>query len=154
MDNKDAWKDSRNLEIECPCNHIEHGEIDDCRDCPYIEDDLMFSPIDAWKDSRNLDVEPTLKEKQLQIIEHYGEDHQLDKLIEECAELVQAICKWKQNYLEDDAIDYLDHLVEEIADVENIIEQYKLTNNYINQEVESWKGIKIDRQLERIKEEK
>lgn len=92
----------------------------------------------------------TLEEKQLEIITHYGEEHQLDKLIEECGELVQAICKWKQNYMEDDAIDYLNRMIEEMADVKNLIEQYELNNNYVKQEVEDWKKIKIERQLERM----
>ena len=34
-----------------------------------------------------------LEVKQLSIINHYGIDHQLIKLAEECAELIQAILK-------------------------------------------------------------
>ena len=106
---------------------------------------------ELWKETLDLEAPLTIREKKLEIIRHYGEEHQLDKLIEECSELIQAICKWKQNCKEDDAIDYLTDLLEELADVENIIEQYKLTDGYVNQEVESWKGIKIERQLERIR---
>ena len=28
-----------NQEIECPCDHIVEGEIDDCTECPYAEED-------------------------------------------------------------------------------------------------------------------
>ena len=94
-----------------------------------------------------------MKNKQLEIIRHYGEDHQLDKLIEECSELIQAICKWKQNYLEIDSIDYLDNMLEEMADVKNVIEQFELTDEYIKEEIKRWKMEKVDRQLERIREE-
>lgn len=107
----------------------------------FQEGELMDNK-ELWKETLDLEAPLTIKEKQLEIITHYGDNHQLDKLIEECSELIQAVCKWKQNYKTDDAIDYLTDLLAEIADVENIIDQYKLMDNYINQEVENWKEIK------------
>ena len=59
-----------------------------------------------------------VQRKQIRIMDHYGEDRQLEKLVEECAELIQAIIKSK-------TID--DNVVEEMADVKNLLEQFELT---------------------------
>ena len=32
-----------------------------------------------------------IQKKQIKIMDHYGEDRQLEKLVEECAELIKAI---------------------------------------------------------------
>ena len=75
----------------------------------------------------------TTEQKQIKIIKHYGEDNQLNKLIEELAELIQAICKWKQNY------------------VTNLIEQFSLSDKYIAERIQEYKIEKVDRELKRIK---
>ena len=51
------------------------------------------------------------------IADHYGLDPQLDMLVEEMAELIQAISKRKRGQ------EVYDNLVEEISDVELLIEQ-------------------------------
>ena len=56
-------------------------------------------------------------------VERFGKIHQLDMCIEECAELIQAINKFKRN-----PNIYID-LCEEIADAEITIEQLKLILN-------------------------
>lgn len=90
-----------------------------------------------------------LKEKQIEIIKHYGTDKQLDLLIEECAELIQAICKRKRH--NNSNWDF--NMIEEIADVENIIEQFKAVNPVAVELIDSIKDNKTNRQMHRIEKE-
>ncbi|HZJ76269.1 MAG TPA: hypothetical protein VFC70_01045, partial [Oscillospiraceae bacterium] len=63
-----------------------------------------------------------IQKKQIKIMVHYGEDRQLEKLVEECAELIQAIMKSKRTnvfYINNDVI-------QEMADVKNLLEQFEL----------------------------
>ena len=79
-----------------------------------------------------------------QIAEHYGLRSQMRQLIEEMAELTQVICKAERYDLDT----VRDHLVEEVADVEVVLEQvdYLLGDNRIEQ----IKAEKIARQKRRI----
>ena len=79
-----------------------------------------------------------------QIAEYYGLRSQMRQLIEEMAELTQVICKAERYDLDT----VRDHLVEEVADVEVVLEQvdYLLGDNRINQ----IKAEKIARQKRRI----
>ena len=54
------------------------------------------------------------------IFQHFGEDNQLDKMVEECKELIEAIEKYK------DGKDSLTHVLEEIADVKVLATQFEL----------------------------
>lgn len=91
-----------------------------------------------------------LKEKQLAIIQHYGTDKQLDLLIEECGELIQAICKFKRSKLTEKGIEWSYNLAEEIADVENVIEQFKLNQPEMVNLINIIKENKASRQMVRI----
>lgn len=91
-----------------------------------------------------------LEQKQKAIIDHYGVDKQLDMLVEECAELIQAIQKYKRY----NTIEYGWHIMYEMADVENLIEQFKLVNEDLKEDIEKEKHVKVNRQLERIALEK
>ena len=74
-----------------------------------------------------------------EIAKHYGLESQKIKTCEECAELIQALLK-----------DDKDHIAEEMADVEIMLEQLKyLYQNYC--EVTRWTVDKLKRQLERMK---
>lgn len=75
------------------------------------------------------------------IAEHYGLNHQKIKLIEEMAELTQAICKGRDL-----------SIIDEIADVEIVLEQVKYLMG-INPDVEAQRMFKINRQLKRIENE-
>ncbi len=83
-----------------------------------------------------------VQRKQIRIMDHYGEDRQLEKLVEECAELIKAIMKSK-------TID--DNVVEEMADVKNLLQQFELTQICLIDTIESVIESKVDRELERIK---
>ena len=85
-----------------------------------------------------------MKEKLLKIIQHYGLNHQQRKLEEEVYELQEAIIKG----------DDKEHIAEELADVCVLLMQI---TNYFKIDVPSIDKImemKIDRQIERMKNEK
>ena len=83
-----------------------------------------------------------VQRKQIRIMDHYGEDRQLEKLVEECAELIKAVMKSK-------TID--DNVVEEMADVKNLLEQFELTQIRLGETIAFIVKTKVDRELERIK---
>ena len=88
-----------------------------------------------------------MKQEQLRklcgIIEHYGVDIQKDIAIEECSELIKAICKYKRT------LDHVEDIVDEIADVEIMLNQLKIIFDCFGG-VEERIDFKIKRQLERI----
>lgn len=90
-----------------------------------------------------------LQEKQLQIIEYYGIDKQYEQLIEECSELIQAICKFKRYDNDECQI----QVIKEIADVENLIEQFKLKDDFVKSGVATVKEYKVNREIERIEKQ-
>lgn len=88
-----------------------------------------------------------LKDKQIRFIAtHYGANHQLVKLSEECGELVTASSKYQ---LDNGDVDIFKNLVEELADVEILTAQIKFLLN-IEEEVDMVKSEKLDRTIERM----
>lgn len=96
------------------------------------------------------------KAKCHKIAEHYGEEHQMLKAVEEMAELSQAIMKYLDNPAE------WDSLIEELADVLIMTEQLDyLTRQWILSplgyehlsDVGHRISIKLNRQLERMERE-
>ena len=98
-----------------------------------------------------------MKEDLLYIINHYKVNNQQRKLQEEIFELQEAIIKWENmpstpyymlvNELKE-------HIEEEFADVMVVLEQFKAHYNLDNDKIVDIMYSKIDRQLERIKNEK
>lgn len=90
-----------------------------------------------------------IDERLKQIADHYGLDKQLDMLQEECAELIQAVSKYKRTRIT--------AIVEEMADVYIMLYQitYLLNKEVASVDVEDfiamWMEKKIRRQLERMK---
>ncbi len=80
------------------------------------------------------------------IAEHYGLRSQMRQLIEEMAELTQVICKAERYDLDT----VREHLVEEVADVQVVLDQviYLLGDNRIEQ----IRAEKIARQKRRIED--
>lgn len=80
------------------------------------------------------------------IAEHYGLRVQMRQLIEEMAELTQVICKAERYDLDT----VREHLVEEVADVQVVLDQviYLLGDNRIEQ----IRAEKIERQKRRIED--
>ena len=96
------------------------------------------------------------------IADHYGYEAQSRQLIEEMAELTQAInklwridskkCEITWNY--SDHVEAYKHIIEEIADVEICLEQVKWLLNIDESVLEEWKVMKIERSIARIKKER
>lgn len=94
---------------------------------------------------RHLDhTDPRIKKIAL----HYGYDVESIKLIEEMAELQQAICKHRES--KDKAKTLID-IKSEIADVYIVLEQMKYLLNIKEEELEEIKDYKINRQILRMK---
>lgn len=88
------------------------------------------------------------------IVEHYGVNNQLDVLAEECVDLIRAISNYKHsNYAKAE----LEHVAEEIADVQIMIRQiaegYGGDYSDFYNSVCNWILVKTERQLRRINEE-
>ena len=81
------------------------------------------------------------------IYNHYGLKHQLGKLQEELRELDEAIDDLLTN-----KVDNLEHFIEEVGDVENVIYQLK-TGLDIKKDVLKGRIYKADRQIGRIASE-
>ena len=90
-----------------------------------------------------------LQRKQLKIIDHYGADWQLDRLVEECSELIKVIMKVKR----ESSYFICDDMIQEVADVKNLIRQLELKHEYFKDSINFMIEQKVDRQLERIKGE-
>ena len=78
------------------------------------------------------------------VIDKHGVDAQLTVVIEELSELAKEVCKIKRN------IGNLDHLAEEIADVEIMCEQLRYIYD-LDFAVDAWKKSKLMRLEDRLK---
>jgi NTP pyrophosphatase (non-canonical NTP hydrolase) len=85
------------------------------------------------------------------IIKHYGTAHQKIKLCEECAELIQAVCKSLDNGSADNITE---DMIEEMADVQIMLIQFRhILPNYQYDRLYEIQRQKLDRQLKRIESE-
>lgn len=93
-----------------------------------------------------------------EIARFYGFDAQTNQLIEECAELIQAINKYKRQYLRGQPVRESgdktprDMIVEEIADVEVMLCQIKQLFCILEPEIEDVTERKIERTMMRMQE--
>lgn len=97
----------------------------------------------------------TTEQKIQYIAEHYGYEPQSRQLIEEMAELTVAINKgWRKKHpLEYSAGSEYEHILEEIADTLIMILQIKHLLGVEDKELLAIVEQKVDRQIERIKNE-
>lgn len=89
------------------------------------------------------------KENLKKIAGHYGLQAQKGMLIEEMAELMQAVNKYDRN----PSYKNLENLTEEIADVEIMRTQAKYLYGIMQENIDKIKDKKIQRTLERMKNE-
>lgn len=87
-----------------------------------------------------------MEEKLLKIINKFGVNNQQRKLVEEVFELNEVITKHEALGCE------YQHIVEEIADVMVILEQFKLYYGITSKEITDIFWNKVDRTLDRIEE--
>lgn len=94
----------------------------------------------------NSNMQPDQADKCAAICEYYGFDSQREILVEECAELIQAVVKGKRR-----GESVTDNFLEELADVSIMIAQMltALTDSQFNQFLR-WQSFKLDRQIARI----
>ena len=91
----------------------------------------------------------TPHEAAAKIITHYGAQHQLVKLCEECGELIQQAAKCYGK-----GIPYSDDMIEEIADVLVMIKQFETVMSQPDRDLlDKIIAEKLERQLERIANE-
>lgn len=96
----------------------------------------------------------TANTKAAAIMQHYGTEHQKDILIEECAELIQAVEKSRRGILTEDKPAYTYDMISEMADVQIMLWQFEsimTTNGREWLEDEIYR--KLRRQMDRIDEE-
>lgn len=101
-----------------------------------------------------------MKEQLKEIIEHYGIDKQLKYIHSEYFELDEAIIDYHQSGWDFDYEDaeelrkeYTTHIAEEIADIMVMLKQFQYYFDIDDKQIEDIMKFKIDRQLERIKNE-
>ena len=86
-------------------------------------------------------------------IEVWGIDAQIKMCIEEMSELTKELCKYyRKGEMNCDA-ELKDHICEEIADVQVMLDQFKIANPEIQRKSESIMLMKVKRQLTRIQQE-
>ena len=97
-----------------------------------------------------------MKDKLLQIINHYGIDKQLKYIHSEYFELDEAIIDYRyvEVYKGSPAEKYhKEHIAEELADVMVMLKQFQYYYGIEDKQVEDVMQYKIDRQLDRIEKE-
>ena len=97
-----------------------------------------------------------ISEMNLETAKYYGYEAQSNQLVEECAELIQAVNKYRlgQPVAEDKKAIARDNLVEEIADVELMLEQVKYLLQIPEDEILAVKTFKVNRTRERMENSK
>lgn len=78
-------------------------------------------------------------------IYRYGEVNQHFKLMEECAELIQAVAKYQTSETAKEKLIQRNHIKEEMADVVIMIEQLKLLHDIKDGELEKEVEYKLAR---------
>ena len=83
---------------------------------------------------------------------YYGYEEQSGQLVEECAELIQAVSKFRRVGEDINKREVaFNNLVEEIADVEVMLEQIKVLLGIHPEDLTAVKQYKVNRTMERIR---
>lgn len=94
-----------------------------------------------------------MKDKLLKIINNYGVLNQVRKFNEECYELTEAIFDYEYTESSDKNGKLKEHIAEEIADCLNMLSQFADYYGIEEEKIYMIAEEKVDRQLERMKEE-
>lgn len=97
-----------------------------------------------------------LTEINLKVADHYGYEAQSNQLIEECAELIQAVNKYRRarglgQVTPEALIGAKNNLIEEIVDVEIMLEQIKYLMRLCDMDLLKMREYKILRTVERMR---
>lgn len=123
--------------------------IDNSTGDAFIEQFRTLEECLRWLNKIEEELPMDIEEKQLVIFKHYGADHQLDRLAEESAELIQVIMKLKKYRISERNIEHNNNFLEEMADVLNVVEQLTLAFG-VKEEILEIQEMKLDREIERI----
>lgn len=93
-----------------------------------------------------------MKEKNKEILNYYGIEEQIPVWIEEMSELTKELCKRQRKGCFNDEM--YENTKLEITDVQVCLDQMKTALNYTTEEQDRNYAFKVNRQLERIKNEK
>lgn len=95
-----------------------------------------------------------MEEKYEKIIKHFGINNQLKKFNEECYELIEAIRDYEKCCIFDEfkVITCRQHLIEELSDVLNLVNQFKKYYKIDDIELNNSLEYKVNRTLNRINE--
>ena len=92
------------------------------------------------------------------VADYYGYEAQSNQLVEECAELIQAVSKYRRAVLGNGQPTAkgikevaLENIIEEIADVEVMLEQIKYLLQIPDEDIEAVKLFKENRTKERMR---
>ena len=95
-----------------------------------------------------------MKEELLKIINHYGIKHQLKYIHSEYFELDEVITQREYQTKDKKPYELVEfekaHIIEEIADIEVMLDQFKAYYDIGQEEINKVKDYKIKRQIERI----
>ena len=100
-----------------------------------------------------------ISEELKRVADYYGYEEQSNQLIEECAELIQALNKYRrasgkgQPIAEYQKTTVLENIIEEIADVEVMLDQIKYLLNISEKDILTVKQAKTIRQRNRMQGE-
>lgn len=92
----------------------------------------------------------------IKLAKKFGIENRLDQTQEECAELIQALSKYKRTVVKKDKTCSVDELkarnmvTEEIADIEICLAQLKKLMSISDMELEGIKSVKITRTKKRM----
>lgn len=84
-------------------------------------------------------------------LKEYGDTAQMDMLIEEMSELIQAVMKWRRAGNSQARGMYRTHIIEELADVKIMARQMEILFD-CTEELEGWIDYKVERQIGRLAE--
>lgn len=98
-------------------------------------------------------LEDDMKTMSRTIADHYGYPAQSNQLIEECAELIQAISKYRRADSPATRMAAMENLTEEIADVEIMLGQIKYLLGINELKLDGTKVFKLSREISRFREE-
>lgn len=99
-----------------------------------------------------------ISEELKKVADYYGYEEQSNQLIEECAELIQALNKYrraggKEQKTDIGVLDALANVIEELADVEVMLDQIKYLLNISEDDILAIKKAKAVRQRNRMQGE-
>lgn len=100
-----------------------------------------------------------MNDKLIQIIKTYGVEHQKRKLCEECSELRDAVTEYELItssgvFRTSDETAALNHIIEEIADVQVVLNQFKLFYRVYDEDIVEEMMFKVNRTIDRMENEK